>query len=194
LQVALDGALALIDPRLGGGSVRDLRVTLAEGLAVWGDPIAIQQILVNLLSNALKYSPPGTPIEVSASIVEEGVPLRRRSPLQRWRSGAAMTRTVAEIAVRDYGHGIPPDQIPLLFNRFARLPCDLASSVGGSGLGLYLCRVFAQDKGGTIRAESTGTEGEGSTFRLRLPLPSEAARSPAPVAATSAPREHAVAP
>jgi signal transduction histidine kinase len=194
VQVALDGALALVDPRLGGGSLRDLRVTLPFGLAVWGDPIAIQQILVNLLSNALKYSPAGTPIEVSASIVEEGVALRRRSPLQRWRSGAAMTRTFAEIAVRDYGHGIPPDQIPLLFNRFARLPRDLASSVGGSGLGLYLCRVFAEDMGGTIRAESTGTEGEGSTFRLRLPLPPETALPPATVAATSAPREQAVAP
>jgi signal transduction histidine kinase len=66
------------------------------------------------------------------------------------------------------------DPVGVLFNRFARLPRDLASPVGGSGLGLYLCRVFAEAMGGTIRAESTGIEGEGSTFRLYLPLPSDA--------------------
>jgi signal transduction histidine kinase len=65
--------------------------------------------------------------------------------------------------------------------------------VGGSGLGLYLCRVFAEAMGGTIQAESAGAEGEGSTFRLRLPLPPEATRPPATVAAISAPRERAVA-
>jgi signal transduction histidine kinase len=88
---------------------------------------------------------------------------------------------MGEITVRDYGLGIPPDQIPLLFNRFARLPRELASSVGGSGLGLYLCRVFAEGMGGTIGVESTGVPGEGATFRLRLPLPPE----PSAASATS---------
>ena len=81
--------------------------------------------------------------------------------------------------MRDYGLGIPPDQIPLLFNRFARLPRELASAIGGTGLGLYLCRVFAEGMGGTIDIESTGVVGEGSTFRLRLPLPPEASTASA---------------
>jgi len=75
-----------------------------------------------------------------------------------------------ELRVRDYGLGIPPEQASLLFNRFVRLPRDLASSVVGSGLGLYLCRVMTESMGGTIRLESSGIEGDGSTFIVRLPL------------------------
>jgi signal transduction histidine kinase len=82
---------------------------------------------------------------------------------------------MVEIAVRDAGLGIPPEQIPLLFHRFARLPRDLASPVAGSGLGLYLCRMLTESMGGTIRVESSGVAGEGSTFFVRLPLPPKAA-------------------
>jgi signal transduction histidine kinase len=75
---------------------------------------------------------------------------------------------MVEIAVRDYGLGVPPDQIPLLFNRFVRLPRDLASKVRGNGLGLYLCRTMAQAMDGAIWLESSGIEGEGTTIYLRL--------------------------
>ena len=159
VRETLDAALALIDPRLGGESVRDLHLSIPGDLIVWGDPVRVQQILINLLSNAVKYSAPGTPVEVSARTVAAG-PLAPR-------------RQLGEITVRDYGLGIPPDQIPLLFNRFARLPRELASSVGGTGLGLYLCRVFAEGMGGTIDIESSGVASEGSAFRLRLPLAPE---------------------
>ncbi len=74
-----------------------------------------------------------------------------------------------EIRVRDFGLGIPPEHIALLFERFVRLPRDLASRVVGNGLGLYLCRQLAQAMGGRIWAESAGVEGEGSTFHLLLP-------------------------
>ena len=77
---------------------------------------------------------------------------------------------MVEIAVRDYGLGIPPDQIPLLFQRFVRLPRDLASTVIGNGLGLFLCRELAEAMDGHIRVESTGVAGEGATFYLSLPL------------------------
>ncbi|MGO8947133.1 MAG: sensor histidine kinase [Ktedonobacterales bacterium] len=176
VREALDAALTLIDPRLGGESVRDLHLTIPDDLIIWGDPVGLQQILINLLSNAVKYSPPGSPIEVSGKIVAVATAAPRRSLRREWPLSAVESRPVGEIAVRDYGHGIPPDQIPLLFNRFARLPRDLASPVSGSGLGLYLCRVFAEAMGGTIRVESTGVEGEGSTFRLRLPLPPNESR------------------
>jgi len=91
----------------------------------------------------------------------------------RWsqrRQRASQQRAV-EITIRDYGLGVPPEQIPLLFNRFMRLPRDLASKVPGTGLGLYLCRVMTIAMGGRIWVESTGVSGEGSTFYLELPLP-----------------------
>jgi signal transduction histidine kinase len=164
VHVALDGAMALIDPRVNEGAMRDLQVTIPDELTAWGDLTRTQQILTNLLSNALKYSPPETPIEVSARLVQ--------APTARQRLGrrrAEPARDQVEIVVRDHGQGIPPDQIPLLFNRFVRLPRDLASNVAGTGLGLYLCRVFAEGMDGAIHAESSGVSGEGTTFVLRLP-------------------------
>ncbi len=104
-----------------------------------------------------------------------------QAPRARRRHVNVRPRYWVEIRVRDYGLGIPPDQIPLLFNRFVRLPRDLASSVVGSGLGLYLCRVMTESMGGTIRVESSGVEGEGSTFFVRLPLaPAQPRREPEP--------------
>ncbi len=172
VQEALEAALTLIDPRETKRGTQDIRVALPEGIAIWGEPVRLQQILTNLLSNALKYSTPGSPVEVTARAIIQ------KAPSQRRRHAKTSPRAMVEIRVRDFGLGIPPDQAPLLFNRFVRLPRDLASSVVGSGLGLYLCRVMTESMGGTIRVESSGIEGEGSTFYVRLPL-----------ASTRAPRE-----
>jgi signal transduction histidine kinase len=168
LRAAIYDAARLIDPREAGSAIRDLRVEVDEDMVVWGDRIRLQQILTNLLTNAAKYSDPGTPIEVSARRLggddTEGGRWRPR------RQQAAHQRVV-EIAVRDHGLGIPPEQIPLLFNRFMRLPRDLASKTPGTGLGLYLCRVMTVAMGGRIWVESAGTPGDGSTFYVELPLP-----------------------
>jgi signal transduction histidine kinase len=86
------------------------------------------------------------------------------------KSGGKPQPDMVDISIRDHGLGIPSDQIPLLFNRFVRLPRDLASNVPGNGLGLYLCQAYAEGMGGHIAIESSGIDGEGSTFHLRLPL------------------------
>jgi signal transduction histidine kinase len=171
LRDALDGAITLIDPRASAGTVRDLRLSLPEDLVVWGDQVRVQQILTNLLSNALKYSAPGSPIEIRGRMVRAARPGFRVTRDVTRGGGALMSQEMVEVTVRDFGYGIPPDQMPLLFNRFARLPRDLGSKVVGSGLGLYLCKVFAESMGGSIRAESTGVPGEGATFILQLPTP-----------------------
>jgi signal transduction histidine kinase len=184
VHAALEAALRLIDPREGSLAGRDLRVAIPDGLRIWGEPVRLQQILTNLVSNALKYSSAGTPVAVTARVVDEA-----RRPRSRWSTllpglpgyhASDEKRQAVEIAVRDWGLGVPPEQIPLLFQRFVRLPRDLASSVVGNGLGLHLCRVLAEAMDGRIWVESTGVEGEGSTFYVRLRLP------PAPEAAVGA--------
>ncbi|HEU5199346.1 MAG TPA: HAMP domain-containing sensor histidine kinase [Ktedonobacterales bacterium] len=171
---AAQAALTLINPREADVSERQLVMNLPGDLVVWGEPTRVQQVLTNLLSNAIKYSAKGAAVRVTARLVSERESRliafgRRREP---WHN-----QPMVEIVVRDWGLGIPPDQIPLLFRRFVRLPRDLASSVHGTGLGLHLCRVFTQAMGGTIWVESTGVPGEGSTFYVRLPVPPEHALS-----------------
>jgi signal transduction histidine kinase len=161
---AIKTAASLVDPREGKLVERDLRIQVTAGLQIWGEKIRLQQILTNLISNACKYSPPGTPIDIRADVVSETT-----TGAGRLRH-AAPSRPMAEITVRDYGLGIPPAEIPLLFHRFVRLERELASTVIGNGLGLYLCRALAEAMGGTIWVESSGREGDGSTFHLRLPL------------------------
>jgi len=141
-------------------STHKVIVDIPDTLAIWGDDFRLRQILSNLLSNAIKYSSPGTPIEISASVAT-------RESKNHHRDESAMV----EITVRDYGLGIPNDQITFLFNRFVRLPRDLTSTVVGNGLGLYLCRQYSENMSGTIRAESSGVPGEGSRFIICLPQP-----------------------
>ena len=180
IREVLEAAIRLIDPRDGQFIERDLRLHVQDSQSVWADPVRTRQILTNLLTNAIKYSPPGTPVEVTANLVTFQ-PAATGTRRQRSQSHAqrAQPRHIVDIAVRDYGLSIPPDQIPLLFKRFVRLPRDLASNVPGNGLGLYLCRAFAEAMGGTVSVESAGIEGEGSTFHLRLPAaPSQEESAP----------------
>jgi signal transduction histidine kinase len=112
------------------------------------DPERISQVLLNLLSNARKYSPEGAPITVQVQ--------------QR---GAE-----AVIAVRDQGVGIPADQIPRIAEQFYRVPgIDRQTGTStGLGLGLYLARTIAEQHEGRLEIQSQ--EGHGSTFSLILPL------------------------
>ncbi len=157
---ALDDALLLVNPPGSMLVLRDLHLHIPQDLTVLADPVPFQQILANLITNALKYTPPGTPINISAELV---------TPASLTKHPGAPP-TMGEIIVRDYGPGIPPEQIPLLFNRFVRLPRDMGSGVTGTGLGLYLCKRFAEAMGGRIWVESTGQPGEGAAFHLQLPL------------------------
>jgi signal transduction histidine kinase len=135
---------------------------------VLADESRLRQIFVNLLSNALKYSSAGSPLEVMASGVSAGA--------RPWAGGSTLTSDGAVpvqevcISVRDYGLGVPPKEAARLFRRFVRLQRDIAGSVRGTGVGLYLCQQFVQAMGGRIWLESSGVPGEGSTFSFTLPV------------------------
>jgi signal transduction histidine kinase len=154
---AFDTAQRLLAPSASQLTDRTFSITIADDLFIMGDKLRLQQILLNLLSNACKYSSSDKPIEIEARrLTSDNVPKGQPPGV--------------EITVRDYGLGIPPGQSSYLFQRFVRLPRDLASTVSGNGLGLYLCRIFTEAMGGKIWVESTGIPDEGSKFYLRLPL------------------------
>jgi signal transduction histidine kinase len=165
VQAATQAALTLIDPREADPASHQITISISDQLMVWGEQVRVQQILTNLITNALKYSPAGTPIFVQAHAVTE--------KSHRLMADKSEAQQIVEITVHDLGLGIPPEQQGLLFRRFVRLPRDIASTVRGTGLGLYLCRVFAEAMGGSIGIKSTGIPGEGSTFYVRLPTPPE---------------------
>lgn len=119
---------------------------------VKGDSARLQQIIANLVANAIKYSPLGGPVNVR---------LRRCSSHEN--------KANIEVCVEDQGIGIPLDAQPRLFERFYRAPNIEGSKTRGVGLGLYIVAQLLQMHGGTIRVESSGIPGEGSSFIFTLP-------------------------
>jgi two-component system phosphate regulon sensor histidine kinase PhoR len=124
------------------------RTRLPEGaINVWGDADRLQQVLTNLVSNAVKYSPDGGVVEVRVN-----------------RNGET-----AAVAVRDWGIGIPADQQSRIFSRFYQAESAVRSRrFGGMGLGLFISKAIIDEMGGTISVDST--VGQGSTFSFTLPI------------------------
>jgi signal transduction histidine kinase len=113
---------------------------------VAADPEHLRQVLVNLVDNAVKYSPDGGRIKVR--IEDLGATVR--------------------FSVSDEGIGIPASEQPRVFDKFYRLDPNLTRGVGGTGLGLYICRELVRRMAGRIFVESL--PGEGSTFAVELPV------------------------
>jgi signal transduction histidine kinase len=133
-----------------------VRLDLPEYLTVLADRHALRQVLGNVIGNAFKYAPKQTSISISAAL--SGVP-----------SESADAASQVCIRVQDAGPGIPPAELPLLFQQFVRLRRDLTGTVRGSGLGLYISRQLVEAMQGQIWAESSGKPGEGSCFCFTLP-------------------------
>jgi signal transduction histidine kinase len=127
---------------------------------VVADPDRLRQVVTNLVSNAIKYSPDGGSITIRC---------RERG-----------THHVV-IEVVDHGMGIPGDQVGRLFQKFQRVRTDAHLRISGTGLGLYICRLIVEGHGGQVWVESE--VGKGSTFGLVLPLDARAATQRRDVAA-----------
>src|SRR5438132_819063 len=143
----------------GGGR----HVIAVDSTPVWvsADPTRLEQILTNLMANAVKYTPPGGEIAVTVGREREG----------------------AVVRVRDSGAGSRPEPLPRGFDLVVQGDRSLERSGGGLGIGLTLVRHLVQLHGGTVEAGSEGP-GRGSTFTVRLPV---LAVAPAPAGAASAP-------
>jgi signal transduction histidine kinase len=170
VRALVQQALDTFDPRELGEpwleqttlNSRPITLYIAPDLVIRADSGRTRQVLVNLLSNALKYSNDGSPIVLSAQQLESDgrrVPGKPFIPEGTW----------VQVTVRDWGLGVPPKEQALLFQRFVRLARDAGSATRGTGVGLYLCRVLVQAMGGQIWVESTGIPGEGSVFAFVLP-------------------------
>jgi two-component system OmpR family sensor kinase len=124
---------------------------------VLGEENKIRQVVTNLMGNAQRYSPVGSPIELGV-----GVDLRRK---------------MGVIAIIDHGRGIPPQMRDKIFQRFWRADTSRTRETGGSGLGLAIVAAIVHSHGGIIEVDET--TGGGATFRVLLPLaPSFADRTP----------------
>lgn len=137
---------------------RGVSLTLAspQGIEIQADRQALHRLLLALLDNAVKYTPPAGEVHVSVSEVSDDV----------------------QIAVRDTGIGIAPGDLPHIFERFYRASKDRRrhSGHGGAGLGLSIAQWIASQHGGLITAESQ--PGNGSTFVVHLPLTSVEVQNP----------------
>jgi signal transduction histidine kinase len=143
------------------GLSKQLRIKTEEGdltLPVTADPTRLEKVLVNLLTNAIKYTPPGGTITA------------------RWRAGDAATI----LEVEDTGVGIPPEDLDKVFDRFHQVRSNASNQVQGVGIGLALVRELVEQHGGRIEVESI--VGHGSTFRITLPAATEPVAPPAPSA------------
>ncbi len=155
---AVDVAIARVDARdvaapvVAAAKVHlppgiELSLSAPDGLpAVAADPDKVRQVLVNLVENAIKYSPEGGPVRVKLEAVRDRL----------------------RFSVSDHGLGIPQAEHERIFEKFYRLDPNLTRGVGGTGLGLYISREIVRRMGGRIWVEST--PGEGSTFSFELPL------------------------
>jgi len=126
------------------------------GPLVAGDPGRLQQVVWNLLTNAIKFSPREGRVDIEVAQRGEQV----------------------AITVRDNGAGIGPEFITHVFERFRQADASMTRRHGGLGLGLSIVKHLVEQHGGTVRAESAG-EGRGASFTVELPLAKAAPRTPA---------------
>jgi signal transduction histidine kinase len=125
-------------------------VTPPAAPPIFADPVRVRQVIENLVDNAAKYSPPGTPIEIGVRSWDDAI----------------------EFWVKDQGSGLTPEQTRRVFERFYQIAGSNESARSGVGLGLAICRGLVEAMGGRIWCESAGP-GTGSRFAFTLPWASE---------------------
>ena len=147
LASIIEEAVNTILPAAEAKGVRVQRVLDSGASIVSGDPTRLQQVIWNLLSNAMKFTPRGGRVQIRLERVHSHI----------------------EIVVSDNGQGIAPQVLPHIFERFHQADSSSTRSHGGLGLGLAIVRHLVELHGGSVEAESAGL-GLGTTFTVKLPL------------------------
>jgi signal transduction histidine kinase len=148
LAAVVEEALAAVTPAADAKGIRVQKVLDPRCGSITGDSARLQQVLWNLLMNAVKFTPKGGRIQAHLQRVNSHV----------------------EIVVSDTGQGIAPAMLPFVFDRFRQADSSSTRTQGGLGIGLALVKHLVELHGGTVVAQSSG-EGAGSTFIVKLPLP-----------------------
>ncbi|MFA5786520.1 MAG: ATP-binding protein, partial [Actinomycetota bacterium] len=152
VRLLLDDTVARWRERIQTHTI--VRRARADLPAVAGDPRMLERVLDELVDNAVKFSPDGGTITLSAEAV-------------KWRTGSGRAHRGVRLSVRDHGVGISPDHLPRLFEEFRQADGSETREFGGLGLGLAFVRRIGDALGGNIEVEST--PGKGSVFHFTLP-------------------------
>ena len=147
LKTVIEAALDAVRPAAGAKQIRLQSVLDSTDVAMMGDPARLQQVVWNLLINAVKFTPKGGRVQINLLRVNSHV----------------------EIIVSDTGQGISPDVLPFIFERFRQADSSSTRAHMGLGLGLALVKHLVELHGGSVVAESGG-DGKGATFIVKLPV------------------------
>jgi len=141
-----------------------IRVEIASDFPpMYADAVRLQQVLRNLLSNALRFTPPGGEVIISARVIND---INSTVPVES--TGTHEAQRLVEVQVRDTGYGIAPEYQERIFERFYQIPIVDAGRSSGQGLGLAIVKMIVELHGGRSAVESM--PGAGSTFTFTLPL------------------------
>lgn len=174
LRSTIEAALETVRLAAEAKSIQ-LQTSFAPELGqVLGDAARLQQIVWNLLTNAVKFTPSGGTVAVRLEVVELS-----RSPVENSTQPSSRSQSrqrYAQIQVTDTGRGIDPNFLPHVFEYFRQADSSITRQFGGLGLGLAIVRHLVELHGGTLGVESPG-EDQGATFTVRLPLIQDAGKS-----------------
>ena len=147
LIATLEESILAIKPMAGKKNISLVLNAPETALLVMGDQNGLQQVFINLINNAVKFSPPGASVEINVSIE------------------AQIVRTV----IVDHGMGIPPEDLPHLCERFFRGKNVTLAEIPGSGIGLYIVKSIVEELGGTLEVESVLQKGTAIAVTLGRP-------------------------
>ena len=168
LGAPLDMAIASLTSKAREKAISIYKEIPSDLLHAYGDSNKIEQIFINLLDNAIKFTPEGGEIRVTAELILESGPQISELKEEEKQSAIQNPQSAIEVSVADTGIGISPDKLEKLFVRFYQVEESLTRETRGTGLGLSIVKGLVEAHGGEIWVESE--MGKGSKFTFTLPI------------------------